>query len=384
MTQNKNVVILKNRLSFYGGLEKYTWRIAHGFAKHGCRVTIFTTDNPDLSANTPLLDFQKLSSKKYFFSYQRMKHFDHLCQDALKNIKADIIFGMDRNSFQTHLRAGNGVHKAFLLQRKKTDPFVKQLFMPLNPLHRKILSFEKESFENPRLSKLFTNSDMVKQEILKYYSTPADKIQVIHNGVEWHEMQKDFDTWLEKKTKIASFFKLDPTIYHFLFIGHGYKRKGLDVLLKALTLIKNKDFHLSVLGKDKNINYYLNQIKILNLKDKVSFFGKRSDVIKFYQLCDTLIIPSYYDPFANVTVEALAMGLHVISSPYNGGKEVLNKENSHVLKALNPDEIAFCMQEAMNKPKTWIKASTIRSQAKHLDFSKQIATLVESSLEASS
>ena len=46
----------------------------------------------------------------------------------------------------------------------------------------------------------------------------------------------------------------------------------------------------------------------------------------FYQMADALVIPSFYDPFANVTVEALAMGLFVLSSKHNGGPEILTKK----------------------------------------------------------
>lgn len=382
MTQNKKVIILKNRLGMHGGLEKYTWRIADAFAKKHCEVTILTADKVDKSYNNSLLNFEYLPYKKHFFSYKNIKNFNSCCSKFLKKAQADIIFGMDRNSFQTHLRAGNGVHREFLRQRKKTDSHFKQILTPFNPLHKLILDLEKQAFENPLLRKLYTNSHMVKQEVLKDFSVPESKIEVVHNGVEWSEMQKDFDSWLEKKSKIISTLSLDPNVYHFLFIGNGYKRKGLDVLLKALTLIKNEDFQLSVLGKEKNIDYYLNQVKILNLKDKVRFYGKRSDVIKFYQLSDALIVPSYYDPFANVTVEALAMGLQVISSPYNGGKEVLTPECGYTLKALSPDEIALAMKEAMSRPKTWLKSSQIRSSVKHLDFSHQIGNLVESCLNS--
>ena len=61
----------------------------------------------------------------------------------------------------------------------------------------------------------------------------------------------------------------------------------------------------------------------LNIQRRVTFFGPQKEIRPFYQFADALVIPSFYDPFANVTVEALAMGLFVVSSKSNGGHEIL-------------------------------------------------------------
>ena len=68
---------------------------------------------------------------------------------------------MDRNSRQTHIRAGNGVHKAYLEIRKKESSFLKKASFVLNPLHRSILTLEKKAFESKELKVLFVNSNMV-------------------------------------------------------------------------------------------------------------------------------------------------------------------------------------------------------------------------------
>ena len=67
----------------------------------------------------------------------------------------DIVFGMERNRFQTHIRAGNGVHAAFLKSRLASEGVLKYGMCLINPLHRKILELEKEGFENPKLKKIF-------------------------------------------------------------------------------------------------------------------------------------------------------------------------------------------------------------------------------------
>ncbi len=239
-----------------------------------------------------------------------------------------------------------------------------------NPLHQTILRLEKESFEHPGLQKLYTNSHMVKQEILSLYKTDPKKIHVVHNGVEWHEMQSAFDAWEEKRETTFA--------YRFLFIGHNYQRKGLKPLLQALALLGNRDFTLTVIGKDRNIDTFKSLARHLGLENKVSFLGSRTDIAHFYQQSDCLVIPSFYDPFANVTLEALAMGLYVVSSKTNGGHEILTSENGAVIEDLtDPSSVATALEQALKRPKMRASAHKIRDSVKHLDFAQQLSVLTQ-------
>ena len=248
----------------------------------------------------------------------------------------------------------------------------------MNPLQRKILELEKAAFENPKLQKLFANSSMVRRQILTRYKIDPTKVEVIHNGVEWKEMEPDFRSWKGGKAAALQKHKLDPNKYHFLFIGHGFLRKGLDRLLEGLSLLPFRDFHLSVVGKDKRIDFYKDLAGRLGLKNHVRFFGPTTEIRSFYQMADCLVIPSFYDPFANVTVEALAMGLFVVSSKYNGGCEVLTGQNGCVVeRLLEGESMSHALMQAVAKPKTDYSALACRTSVEHLDFSKQLTKLID-------
>ncbi len=372
--------ILSRHFKARGGLEKWVYRIAEGFTRKGAHVNIITSDNITKIPFHPLIHFHTLPLTKWT-SFQKMKQFDRLTKKWNHKNKGDIIFGMDRTRHQTHLRAGNGVHAAYMERRRTFEnyPRYKSFF---NPINQTILKIEKEAFENPELKVLFTNSYMVKDEILYYYNVSPEKIEVIHNGVEWKEMDKDFNAWLEKKQKICADFGLDPARYHFLFVGSGYERKGLTSLLHALKTLPSKDFHLSVVGKDRNIEAFMKLSRSLGLENHVSFFGPSSDVRPYFQVADSLVIPSHYDPFANVTVEALAMGLFVVSSKTNGGHEILKEETGTIIENLKSvDSLRESLSIAMMHPKTWIRSQIIRDSVKHLDFSNQLSTYIDISLE---
>ncbi len=378
----KSICLLIKRLNGGGGLEKYALKLSSAFASKGCKVTILTTNAPNNLKLHPSIKIEKHPIKS-FLKFQEFSKYTNLCKKWQTTHQYDLIFGLDRCRHQTHLRAGNGVHAAFLENRKVFDPYYKTVTAFLNPINRSILSIEKEAFESPDLRILFTNSYMVRKEVLAHYNTDIDKIQVVHNGVEWKEMDKDFHEWIEQKTNLALEIGLDPTTYHFLFVGNGYHRKGLTPLLDALSILPMNDFHLSVIGKEKRTADFIAYTKQLGLTDKVSFLGVRKDVRRFYQLSDSLVVPSYYDPFANVTVEALAMGLLVISSKTNGGHEVLKENNGFVIPDLQDKEcFADILYRATLLPKTWIRSKNIRNSIKSLDFSNQLSAIVDMTLKS--
>lgn len=371
------ITLIKSGLSRQGGLEKYTWQLAYDFCLQGAPVTLLTTGNPTPPFSHPLLTLISFPIHRCF-SFLNVAAFDQACADFLLKHPTPIVFSLDRSRFQTHIRAGNGVHAAYLKRRSQEEGWMKKLSFTLNPLHHKILSLEKRSFEHPLLQKLFTNSHMVKEEILQFYQINSQKIEVVHNGVEWKEMHIPFSHWEEGKMQILSRFNLSSDAYHLLFIGHNFYRKGLDKLLYALAELPHEHFQLTVIGKEKNLSSFHRLIRRLNLSEKVFILGPQKTIYPFYQLADCVCIPSLYDPFANVTVEALAMGVFVLSSRQNGGHEVLTPLNGAIIASLeDTSSFAALLKNRIDHPKTHKNALAIRHSIQHLDFSNQLRLITE-------
>ncbi|MCB1134633.1 MAG: glycosyltransferase family 4 protein [Chlamydiia bacterium] len=369
------VAVLKSRADRCGGLEKASRSLARAFVERGCAVQILTSDVRDPS-RLEGLPYVELCGRERL-TLTGMRRFDNLCKQWLVDHPCDIVFGLDRNRSQTHYRAGNGCHAAYLEQRRMTDSWLKQFSFRLNPLHREILSCERAAFQSRQLRRLFTNSDMVRQEIHRCYGTPMERMSVVHNGVEWLEMEKAFSCWEEYK------LPNDPS-YHFLFVGQGYRRKGLGFLLKGLAHLRDNDWTLTVVGKDKEEGSFRKLAKRLGIDGQIRFLGQqeRASVWSLYQKSDCLVIPSTYDPFANVTIEALAMGLWVVSSEYNGGKEVLTPESGDVIPSLtDPDSVAKSLQQALSQRKTAASALQRRNSVQHLEQSAQLARIVYAAVD---
>lgn len=140
------VCILKSALTHLGGAEKYTLRLARAFAEADCSVDVLTTGAvPKTYGNITVTSLgpQRKPSLRHLVDFDRWSA-QWIGQNAW-----DVVFGMDRNRFQTHYRAGSGVHRRYLDERAKDARFWKRLSFKLNPLHRTICRLEKKILRRP-------------------------------------------------------------------------------------------------------------------------------------------------------------------------------------------------------------------------------------------
>ncbi|MEO8206509.1 MAG: glycosyltransferase family 4 protein [Chthoniobacterales bacterium] len=220
----------------------------------------------------------------------------------------DLFFSIERVPGSDVFRAGDGVHKAWLRRRAEFDPAWKRWTYRLNPKHGEILDLEKDLFGGETAAKLvIANSKMVRDEIQQYYDYPADQIKVVYNGVPFSPSQETFD-----KQALRSRLGLPADKPLVLFVGSGWKRKGLRFAVRAINQLR--DMHLVVAGRGDADDY-----KFPN----VQFLGPVVDVASVYAACDLFILPTVYDPFSNACLEAAMAGLPVITTAANGFSEII-------------------------------------------------------------
>lgn len=229
----------------------------------------------------------------------------------VSHIKKDnFYFSLARITCPTLYRAGDGVHRQYMraLNKKWWQ----------NPIHITYCYLEKKCFQNAKL--IIANSQKVKQEIIENYAIPSEKIKVIYNGITPFSFSRD-----TARLKISNEFNIPKERKIILLVGSGFKRKGVDNFLKIVALLKS-DVQAIVVGKDKNIDFYREKAAKLGIKNKVVFTGLRSDVNDFYAASDLFLFPALYEPFPNVTLEAMNCNNVVISSKETGVAELLPKE----------------------------------------------------------
>ena len=110
----------------------------------------------------------------------------------------------------------------------------------------------------------------------------------------------------------------------FLFVGSGFERKGLAILLQAMARLPKSPW-LIVLGQDKYAARYRALAEQLGIASRVHWAGAVPDPASWYGLGDALVLPTLYDPFPNVILEAMASGLAIITSTACGGAELVQE-----------------------------------------------------------
>jgi len=165
------------------------------------------------------------------------------------------------------------------------------------------------------------------KNILDLYNVTGENIDLIRAGVDGRLFKPIEKTEAIKETGLD----FEKTI---LFVGRVTKAKGLRILIKALKKLKtdfNKELKLFIVGGDisgvmhsetesREKKYIKKQINELNLSDDVIFLGpvEREKLPYYYSLADICVIPSLYESFGLVAVEAMACGTPVIASKTGG------------------------------------------------------------------
>ena len=255
-------------------------------------------------------------------------------------------YSLDRITCPDLYRAGDGVHKVFLSIENKSK---------LNFLHPIYLYLEHHCFNNAKY--IIANSNMVKEQIIDSYNISPSKINVIYNGIELKKIN-----YLQSFTKLSQEFIISQNQSILLFVGSGFKRKGVLEFLQIFSRLKTKNIMAFIIGKDKNINYYQNLTKELNIDNQIIFTGPREDVDDFYTISDIFLFPTHYDPFSNVVLEAMNFKNVVFTTNQNGASEILDEEfiiyNSNdswissSIDNLLSDKIALNKEKIKNKKKS--------------------------------
>jgi len=118
---------------------------------------------------------------------------------------------------------------------------------------------------------------------------------------------------------------------NILFVGGLTPVKGLLFLFDAIASLKNKrdDFILNIIGDGLMRSEYESYVKSAGIANKVLFHGAKTKELTsdFMKRCDFLVLPSIYETFGIVLIEAMACGKPVISTNSGGQKEFINERN---------------------------------------------------------
>jgi UDP-glucose:(heptosyl)LPS alpha-1,3-glucosyltransferase len=157
---------------------------------------------------------------------------------------------------------------------------------------------------------------MILEEILEYYPFPEERILLIPNGFQPQQQNSSPPSVWEDRQDIRRKYGFSENETIVLFTGTGWERKGLLFAIRAIAALPGRA-KLLVAGRGPVEKY---------AHPQVIFAGPVSQMAPLYGAADIFLLPTVYDPFSNACLEALSVGLPVITTDANGFSEVLENE----------------------------------------------------------
>jgi L-malate glycosyltransferase len=242
-----------------------------------------------------------------------------------------------------------------ILQKRKKIPNIITEHSSIKTYFRSWLHKECVKYSLRNAASVIAVSNSLKEEI----SVLCPRhVKVIHNIV-------DVNKFYVKKPKREQFLNIG-------FLGGlGNNNKGLDLLIKSVSLLENKKYMLHIGGNGVLKDSYIEMAKDYGIESKCKFYGEitHNKIPEFYSGLDLFVLPSRYETFGIVLIEAMACGIPVIATRCGGPQEIITEMTGILIDKENIDELAFAIKRMSENLESY-NSSVIRNYVEEY-FGKQ-------------
>lgn len=188
-----------------------------------------------------------------------------------------------------------------------------------------------------------------------------DKYTVIYYGIE-----PSSNSNLEYKKVPQKSSQLD-----ILTIARLAPQKNLRVLIKAMCLLRDLNPNLRIAGEGPQRKELEILVSHLNLTDRVEFLGVIDEIDAELEMCDVFVLPSRYEGFGLVLLEALNKGVRIVASDLPVVREVLGGSYKYLFDFESSDSLASAVRGVLKEPYTNV-LEFCRSQLEEFTLSEQV------------
>ena len=283
----------------------------------------------------------------------------------------DVTIGFDKTWGQDVLIPLGGLHSASAVHNRyrHANPLVRRLagmVKAVDVAHWSFTRLERKQYFGPVRPLIIANSRMVAGHFQHYLGIPPQAIRIVRAAIDPDRFTEHDRPKRRVEGRERWGLRSDETVA--LLAAMNYRLKGLDPLLHALRLLPaTPRFRLLVVGNPKTGGYE-RLARRLGVSQRVCFAGHCADMRNAYFAADFLVHPTFYDPCSLVVLEALACGLPVVTTRYNGAAEMLTPPHEGYVIAdphehprlawamtqlFDPGRRAACAQAARKAAAAW-------------------------------
>jgi len=212
----------------------------------------------------------------------------------------------------------------------------------LNPMHLWVSLRDRFMIRGLRYRAFVAVSSRVTAELQRFYRVPSSRIHVISNGIDLSRFRRDATSG----QAIRREFGIPESARLLLFVGHEFNRKGLAHAVGALDRL-GQDVWLLVVGSDNPAPYRKLARKA---GDRLVFAGARSDMPALYSAADAFVLPTTYETFSLVCMEAMACSLPVFATAVGGIEDYLRDGINGFRIQTDADDIAAKLAAVFTDP----------------------------------
>ena len=312
-----------------GGTERYLNQVARHLAERGHEVTIVCRSHEE--PPHPDVRFEVLRDLAVGGAW-RMWAFARAVERRLARSEHDLVYGLGKTWTHDVVRLSGGLHASYLERSHLATLTGWERVVRTDRLkHRLALAIERRALAPESYVHVVANSRMVAADAMARHGVPAERITTVWNGVDLARFRPELRATAGARLRAELGLGAEERVV--LFLGTGYGRKGLDVLLEAFpaVLAARPEARLLVAGRDAAIGAWRARAERLGLGGRVRFLGGRADAEAVYAASELYCLPTRYDSFGLTILEALASGLPVVTTDAAGGAEVLEEGVGAVL-----------------------------------------------------
>ena len=304
-------LVVEKFLRSGGGVEYAVWEIAQALLASGDEVHV-------IAREAEALDGVRLHRVRVSSLWQpwRVWQFSRAAQKVIHAEAFDLVHGFALTETQDVFHAGGGSHEAYLRHGYGS---LGAALRRWTPRHRIRLHLERKvARANDTLIQCV--SELGAREFQDLYGVGRERIAVVPCGVDSQRFSPS-QADSERRGLREAWGGDAGNVW--LFPGSGFQRKGLETALAALGACEDPSARLWVVGKDEP-SRWKKRARAWGVADRVHFLGRRGDMEKIYNAADGIILPSRYDGWGLVCLEAASCSRPVIMSAQCGASEILS------------------------------------------------------------
>lgn len=218
----------------------------------------------------------------------------------------------------------------------------------LSPIKKRIYCFISKRIYNSN-SRAIAISEAVRNNLIHELGVNPEQVTTIYNGTEKVELTSFANPAITRAS-----LNISPDAPLLTFIGRFIPiQKGQEYLINAMPEIlqKHPSAHLLMVG-DGAIRKELESLcDALMVKKNITFCGWRNDINDILYASDICVVPSLWEPFGKIVIEAMMAGKPVVGSNVDGIKEIIiHEETGLLVEPKNSMELAKAIGRLLDNP----------------------------------